>query len=132
MSEPCFQAGTFGFQKGGVGTASGTVIVGQGAMATYPYEPTIFGNYNEGRTHSGRQFCYALFEGKHRWTLHWEDAMPATREILGSFFNTRATFFFNPNVGAAQWYECRCVNPDYSPILTFVDRWTFTVNIEET
>lgn len=125
-------SGTFGFQKGGVGTSGGTVIVGNAEMAGYPYEPVQFGKRNQGRTDSGARFCYTHWQKKHRWPLHFTKESIDTTAMLGSFFNTSATFFFNPNVGESTWYEVWCVDEEWRPVEEYIDLFSFEVTIEET
>ena len=125
-------SGTFGFQKGGVGTSGGTVIVGNAEMAGYPYEPVQFGKRNQGRTDSGARFCYEHWSGKHRWPLPFKAETRETTAMMASFFNSPATFFFNPNPGQSQWYEVWCTDEEWHPRETYIDLFSFDVTIEET
>lgn len=130
--DPALYSGTFGFQKGGVGTSDGTIIVGNPEMANYPYEPIEFGKRNQGRTESGARFCYEHWNGKHRWPLHFAAETRETTAMMASFFKPAATFFFNPNVGQSQWYEVWCVDEKWAPAETYIDLFSFDSVIEET
>lgn len=124
----------YAFQKGGVGTSGGTVWVGIAEMANYPYEPVQFGKRTQGRTDSGAYYCYTHWDGKHRWHLHFAAETRETTAMMASFFNSSATFFFDPAHQAflpAQWYEVWCVDQEWHPTETWIDLFSFDVVIEE-
>ena len=88
---------------------------------------------NQGRTDSGCHWCYVHWDGKHKWPLHFASETTETTAMMASFFNSAATFFFNPNVsdGESVWYEVRCVNDEWAPRETFIGLWSFEVVVEE-
>lgn len=129
--EPSYLVSKFTFQKTGVGTSGGTVACGYEQNPSYPYETAKFGVRAMGRAYGGAHYSYSVFEGKRRWTLHWQDATDDTVDILGSFFASNDPFLMKTYHLGLVWFEVRCVTPDYSPMMTYVNRWDFTVELEE-
>ena len=120
-------SGTFGFANG-----DGTTILTNAEMANYPYEPEQFGKTNRGRTDSGARWRYDHWGvRKHRWVLHFVNETPAVTDTLATFFNSSATFYFNPNPGESEWYNVDNADDEWTPQETFIDLFSFDVTIEE-
>lgn len=138
MADPALFSGTFAFQKntslGGVGTSDGTILLGGGEMADYPFEVVQFSSRNRGRTDSGAPWVYTHFEGKHRWSLQFRGVTRFTTETMASFFNSTATFRFNSNYDVpvwSKWFDVVSVTEEWRPYESYIELWNFDAVIEE-